>query len=74
MSVWGEPGSRRRARWDLVLSLATVVAFASLLVPGTLDGRFGSWGWILLPLLAWAVVVNVHHALRALRRLREGGE
>ena len=71
MSVWGEPGSRRRAWWDLVVSVAVAVAFAWLAISGMMDGRFGPWGWVLLPLLAWAVVVNGRHASRAARKLRE---
>ena len=64
----GEPGSRRHAWWDLVVSAAIVVVFTSLAVP---DAVGDGVAWPLLPLFAWAVVANAIHARRALRRLRE---
>ena len=66
--LFGEPGSRRRAWWDLATSVAVVTMVVWVSIP-----YVGGEGmtWLLLPLFAWAIVVNVIHVRRATRRLRE---
>ena len=66
--LFGEPDSRRRAWWDLVTSVGVVVVVVWVSIP-----YVGGEGmtWLLLPLFAWAIVMNAIHVRRAVRRLRD---
>ena len=70
MSVWGEPGSRRRAGWDLAGSLFVVAVFVLVAMPDAAGG-YRARDWLLLPLLVWAAAVNLRHIRRAVGRLRD---
>ena len=67
--VFGEPGSRRRAGWDLAGSVAILAVFAWIAVPET-PWPYGAWDRFVALLLVPAIFVNGRHALRAMARLR----